>query len=275
VEYEAYSSHIQAVYEMENKDHKTALDNLIKSKIIYEKTSQYKDSLEAIIYKEKVNQLDTLIRLCSFQLRGMMSSENEEKLIAEMVKDYPLKKEIEDKITKVKQETKKEQIEKIEEITYGNKTVPLKTEKLKAVFKRVETHMLDIQAFWEGHTQEASTQISNLSYVYIYFIENYLQLVNILEDAIIVIKKEKAEESKKNEQSGQLYNILISYIQKIKLQSSVDRNVLQATTLAKKISLDLLFSNTKLQSELRPQNIVRFIEKALKAQRSIVNMEKD
>jgi hypothetical protein len=108
VEYEAYSSHIQAVYEMEIKDHKTALDNLIKSKIIYEKTSQYKDSLEAIIYKEKINQLDTLIRLCSFQLKGMMSSENEEKLIAEMVKDYPLKKEIEDKITLVKKETKKE-----------------------------------------------------------------------------------------------------------------------------------------------------------------------
>ncbi len=73
-----------------------------------------------------------------------MSSENEEKMIAEMVKDYPQKREIEEKITKVKQETKKEQIEKIEEITYGNKTVPLKTEKLKAVFKKVETHMLDI-----------------------------------------------------------------------------------------------------------------------------------
>lgn len=106
-------------------------------------------------------------------------------------------------------------------------------------------------------------------------IENYLQLVNLLEDAILVIKKEKAEESKKNEQSGQLYNILISYIQKIKLQSSVDRNLLQASSLSKKISLDQLFSHSKLQSELRPQNIVRFIEKALKSQRSIVNMEKD
>lgn len=62
--------------------------------------------------------------------------------------------------------------------------------------------------------------------------------MNLLEDAAIVIKKEKAEESKKSEQSGQLYNILISYIQKIKLQSSVDRNLLQATTLAKKINLD-------------------------------------
>ena len=47
-------------------------------------------------------------------------------------------------------------------------------------------------------------------------IENYLQLVNILEDAALVIKKEKAEESKRSEQSGQLYNILISYVQRLK-----------------------------------------------------------
>ena len=44
-----------AVYEMEIKDYQSALDNLLKSKIIYEKMSQYKDSLEAIIYKEKTN----------------------------------------------------------------------------------------------------------------------------------------------------------------------------------------------------------------------------
>jgi hypothetical protein len=31
----------------------------------------------------------------------------------------------------------------------------------------------------------------------------------------------------------------------------------------------------KLKSELRPQNVVRFYEKALKAQRSIINLEKD
>lgn len=34
-------------------------------------------------------------------------------------------------IAKVKSETKREQIENIEEITYNNKTIPLKTDKLK------------------------------------------------------------------------------------------------------------------------------------------------
>lgn len=47
-------------------------------------------------------------------------------------------------------------------------------------------------------------------------LENYLNYVNILEDATLVIKKEKAEESKRSEQSGQLYNTLISYVQKLK-----------------------------------------------------------
>jgi len=48
-----------------------------------------------------------------------------------MISSYPEKKQIEEQIAKVKTETKREQIEKIEEITYNNKTVPLKTDKLK------------------------------------------------------------------------------------------------------------------------------------------------
>jgi hypothetical protein len=50
----------------------------------------------------------------------------------------------------VKSETRKEQIQKIDEITYNNKSVPLKTDKLKQVFKRVESHMHDIQEFWDA-----------------------------------------------------------------------------------------------------------------------------
>ena len=73
-----------------------------------------------------------------------------------------------------------------------------------------------------------------------------------MEDAALVIKKEKTEESKRSEQSGQLYNILLSYVQKLKLSGSIERNLLQAKTLAKRIHLETLFSNNKLKSELRP-----------------------
>lgn len=50
------------MFQIEAKDFKGALDNLLRSKIIYQKISSFKDTLEEIIYKEKVSQIDTLIR---------------------------------------------------------------------------------------------------------------------------------------------------------------------------------------------------------------------
>ena len=46
-----------------------------------------------------------------------------------------------------------------------------------------------------------------------------------------------------------------------------DRNLIQAELLAGKIDLDLLLNarQDKLTKELKPHNIIRFVEKALKA----------
>ena len=71
--------------------------------------------------------------------------------------------------------------------------------------------MHDIQEYWEK--QDASKEQFDTTIQ----IRNYLQLVNILEDAVLVIKKEKAEESKRSDASGQLYNILLLYAQRLKL----------------------------------------------------------
>lgn len=100
-------------------------------------------------------------------------------------------------------------------------------------------------------------------------------MVNVLDDCQLVIKKEKAEESKRSEATGQLYNVLLNYIQQQKLLASVERNILQANSLSSKIKPEQIFAQVKLKSENRPQNVVRFYEKALKAHRSIMNMEKD
>ena len=39
-----------------------ALDHLLKAKIIYEKMAEYKATLDALIYGEKVSQITTFIR---------------------------------------------------------------------------------------------------------------------------------------------------------------------------------------------------------------------
>lgn len=63
-------------------------------------------------------------------------------------------------------------------------------------------------------------------------IVQYLKLADIIDDSQLVIKKEKVEESKKSEQSGSLFNLLLHYTQKLKLKAQIDRNLLQAKQLA-------------------------------------------
>lgn len=96
-------------------------------------------------------------------------------------------------------------------------------------------------------------------------IKNQLSFVNILDDAQIVIKKEKSEESKKSETSGQLYNVLLQYTSRLKMKAMIDRNLLQAKLLSNKLSPSNLFEKTGMVTNIRPQNIIRFYEKALKS----------
>ena len=57
----------------------------------------------------------------------------------------------------------------------------------------------------------------------------------------------------------------------MKLTNSKERNLLQAETLAEQLDMDVLLGSgfgskkEKLTREQKPQNIIRFIEKALKA----------
>lgn len=44
------------------------MQHLFKSKIIYEKIQQSKDSLEAAIYGDKITQLFDLLKVCAYNL---------------------------------------------------------------------------------------------------------------------------------------------------------------------------------------------------------------
>ena len=124
---------MQAAYQMECKDFKKALDNLLRSKIIYQKISEFKDTLEEVIYKEKISQLDTLIRQCAFSLKGAVldADASGDKAMNNLLNEYPLRKDLEEHVGKTRAQTKREKIENIEEINYNNKIIPLKTDKLK------------------------------------------------------------------------------------------------------------------------------------------------
>mmetsp|Transcript_14950 Transcript_14950/g.10447 ORF Transcript_14950/g.10447 Transcript_14950/m.10447 type:complete len:129 (+) Transcript_14950:322-708(+) len=68
-EVEAYVSLTSGLFYIEKDMFEEALDHLLRAKVIYSKIASLKDSLEAIIYEEKVGQLDTFIRLCAAKLK--------------------------------------------------------------------------------------------------------------------------------------------------------------------------------------------------------------
>ena len=73
----------------------------------------------------------------------------EDEILSKLVTEFPERAAILKNIESVKASTRREKIEQMEEVTLGNKTVPLKTEKLKLAFKKVEGHLAMIQEYEE------------------------------------------------------------------------------------------------------------------------------
>lgn len=56
-------------------------------------------------------------------------------------REEKLHSSLDSQIEKAFKSTRQEQIENIQEISFGGKQVPLKSERLKIIFKRVENHL--------------------------------------------------------------------------------------------------------------------------------------
>lgn len=98
----------------------------------------YRDSIEAVIYQEKIAELDTFIRLCCTNLK-MQSSQKAEK-------DFEKKKkDLQNKVSQAYQEMKQEKISNIEHIAVGSKRIPLKSERMKQAFKKIESQTNDLE----------------------------------------------------------------------------------------------------------------------------------
>mmetsp|Transcript_35574 Transcript_35574/g.54369 ORF Transcript_35574/g.54369 Transcript_35574/m.54369 type:complete len:211 (-) Transcript_35574:749-1381(-) len=182
-------------------------------------------------------------------------------------KQDSLSSEFDTKVSKAHKETEHEKISNIEEVSYNGKKIPLKTERLKVIFKKVENFQADINSLKMELTGDKGS-----------LVKKYLDFVNVLEDAQGVIKKDRAEEAKKSEQSGQFFTLLLQYIHKLKLKALIDRNLLQASLLDTKLNIKELFTRQQghnvTASAVRPQNIVRFLEKAIKSQKQLVSSGK-
>lgn len=100
-------------------------------------------------------------------------------------------------------------------------------------------------------------------------IEGYTNLLHIIEECIVIIQKEKTEETKKSEASGTLYNLLLGYVGSIKSLSILERCLLKAFAYAENIPLAQVFTKQKLRASQRPQLVIKLFDKAIKALKNL------
>lgn len=108
-------------------------------------------------------------------------------------------------VQKAHSTTKQEKIENIDQINFGSKSIPLKSERLKQVFKKVEACSASVDSL------SRTDNIGDL-------MKEQLKYADVLDEAQIIIKKEKSEEIKKSDSFGSIYNLLILYTQRLKLK---------------------------------------------------------
>jgi hypothetical protein len=69
---------MQAYYLMEISTHDQAMDCLLEAKLIYEELKRLKDpdSIDAIVYNEKIDQVNTFIRKTAMDLNIISTGES-------------------------------------------------------------------------------------------------------------------------------------------------------------------------------------------------------
>ena len=71
---------------MERQNYEEAINDFLKAKLIFSQIGATQDTLEAIIYNEKVSQLETFIRSCaaSLQINSEIKLADEAELAAKI-----------------------------------------------------------------------------------------------------------------------------------------------------------------------------------------------
>lgn len=77
---------MNAIYNMERQNYEEAINDFLKAKLIFSQIGSTQDTLEAIIYNEKVSQLETFIRSCtaSLQINSEIKLADEAELAAKI-----------------------------------------------------------------------------------------------------------------------------------------------------------------------------------------------
>ena len=268
LEGEAYYGLIAAEYLIFRRHFEKAFNLLRKTTAIYTKLSELKDSIEAMEYKEKINQIKTSIRLCLYNMsmeRDDISYGDDDIDKAVAMEDKELNKKINEiKDEKSKETSNQNQQQQQYKINYHGKEYPIKNEKLKELFMQCNVMFNKFETEHE-HNKKV-----------ILFKDYY----NLTEEMVRIINKEKNEEiNQQAENATQMYTSILNYIECLRINAYIKKNEALINDYSKDFEdekiLTSLCEKPNLKLRVRPQELIKLYDNLLDCYNKLIILDKE
>ena len=150
------------------------------------------------------------------------------------------------------------------EIKYHGMNIPIKNEKLKDMFIKLEELSKKIE------------KEENLTKKIALFQDYY----NKIDEMVRVVKKEKSEETTQQaENFSKIYGKILSYIEHLRLRKYIEKNLSFIKDYTKDFEnldmITLLFDKENLKLRVKPQEIIKLFDNLLEYQGQLISLEKE
>eukprot|EP00354_Favella_ehrenbergii_P009812 CAMPEP_0170462250 /NCGR_PEP_ID=MMETSP0123-20130129/7825_1 /TAXON_ID=182087 /ORGANISM="Favella ehrenbergii, Strain Fehren 1" /LENGTH=343 /DNA_ID=CAMNT_0010727421 /DNA_START=18 /DNA_END=1049 /DNA_ORIENTATION=- len=179
IEIEGYKAQMNAVYNMERHDYEEALNDFLKAKLIFSEIGSKQDTLETIIFNEKVSQLETFIRSCaaSLSLGGDVKLADAAALTSRINSASK-----QGSAAGSSDVDMKDSGSTLDEVKINGRVIPLKSSKLREAFAALTALEKEIEQLKKSGESEK-------------LVQSQLKLVQTLDEMQLLITKEKKEEA--------------------------------------------------------------------------------
>lgn len=222
LEAEAYSAWMGGNILLEKEEWEEALSHFIKARTIFDQLGKVGDSDYQDICRQKVEEIEPSIRYCNYNL-GKKGDDSNKLLEMRMEMKGPGIEFLQSKLDAVIQDTLKKQTDTLKEVVFKNKKIPIKNEKIRVAILSAQETTFELEKT-EGPEKKME--------VYDKLFVKYNDALRIAKDELTAMAAKKNTKTQDQEEN---INALKNYITYLKLQKTVDRNLVMADSLDRKL----------------------------------------
>lgn len=248
LEAQAYAAYMAGMLRFEKQDWTKAMESFGSCKTIYEKLASAFSDEQAVLYRQRVEEISPNLRYCAYNI-GDQSAIGD--LLQMRLKSGDSSSMLTEKLEVLLAQMRAKQSTSMSEVTWCGRTVPVKVDRVRVFLLSLEESEAAIA---QAEKEEGKEQL-------------YESLLIECRDAIHAVREELKLDPKQREretEAGKNSNLqhLHSYLTFIKLSNTVERNVVMARALRRRLSRGAVDDGRKAP---RPQELIRLYELILQS----------